>query len=402
MKTPTFKEIDSDIRKFSSGKYIRKQYPEFYQHLIDNYSFCVKFTEKLYCYYHNMSEPPKCPICGNFLKFDKWTCGYHEFCCHTCAMRGTRERAKNTMIERYGGVWMASPIIKEKALNTVKEKYGGTGFASKEISDKIKKSNLDKYGNEIPMKTDVVKNKVEETMLERHGVRHALQKDEFLKKSQDTCESHYGVRFPGKSKEIMAKVRETQIKKYGGVGSASREIFDKIIKTNNERYGRDYGFDYDKVAQTNLERYGCENPLVTKCTNGEIKYRGYSKASQECFRMFKKYLGGYKVQFAEDGGEKMIEVNGKKIYVDFYIDELKTCIEFNGDHWHANPELFGPDDHCIPQNKNITAKDIWEHDRLRTELLESAGVKVITIWASEFKKCKDIKNWLEEHLNIKL
>lgn len=58
-------------------------------------------------------------------------------------------------------------------------------------------------------------------------------------------------------------------------------------------------------------------------------------------------------------------------------------VEFYGDHWHANPIKYQADDIINPTNK--TAKEIWQKDKERIELLEKHGYKVYIVWESDLK-----------------
>ena len=70
---------------------------------------------------------------------------------------------------------------------------------------------------------------------------------------------------------------------------------------------------------------------------------------------------------------------------DFYIEELNIAIEFNGDVWHANPEIFNENDSPNPLNDKINSKDIWQKDKIRNEYIKSKGVYIIVVWEKEFK-----------------
>lgn len=402
MKHPTLEEINQNLKKFAAPNTYKKQYTEFYNYILKTYPFAKKFTEGLWCFYRGISEPPKCPVCGKQVPFKCWSKGYNEFCSVLCMQRGTRDRAVKTMERLYGGIGMASEETKKKIVEKTIKRYGGIGMASEETKSKIQKTNLEKYGDIFPSKTKEVKEKSEKTMLERYGVTRALQHPDFLKKSQDTLESHYGVRTPMENLEIREKCTKHSLQSRIGFQDPNHPIRAKINKTNQERYGRDWGFDYDKIKQTNLERYGVENPMIDKCSRGEIKYHGYSKISQECFRKFDEYLTDYHTQYAEKGGEKMIQTKDHKYDVDYYIEELKIAIEFNGDVYHGNPQKYKPGDHCIPFNESITAKDLWRRDAQKYNEIEEVGIKVIPLWESDYLKLKDIKKWIVKNLQITL
>ena len=63
----------------------------------------------------------------------------------------------------------------------------------------------------------------------------------------------------------------------------------------------------------------------------------------------------------------------------------KRIIEFNGDFWHANPKIYKMDDILSRFNKTYEiAKDIWERDAKRKEMIEALGFKVLVVWESDY------------------
>ena len=67
------------------------------------------------------------------------------------------------------------------------------------------------------------------------------------------------------------------------------------------------------------------------------------------------------------------------MFYDFVIPCKKICIEYNGDVFHANPKLYASEDHPNPYNKSITAKEIWEHDRIKINNIMDRGYRVIVV-----------------------
>ena len=61
--------------------HIRNNFPEFYKLLINNYNpIGTKFSERVYMYYNNITNPPNCPICGNPINFRDFKFGYNQVC----------------------------------------------------------------------------------------------------------------------------------------------------------------------------------------------------------------------------------------------------------------------------------------------------------------------------------
>lgn len=70
--------------------------------------------------------------------------------------------------------------------------------------------------------------------------------------------------------------------------------------------------------------------------------------------------------------------------VDMYNPKLNKIIECYGDYWHCNPKIF--DEKFYHKRKHKTAKEIWEHDKLRIKLLKKMKFKVQIIWESDWKQ----------------
>ena len=213
---PTKEFLLKNIKRYSWGTCIKKDYPEFYDFVKNKYPN-TEFMEALWLYYEGLDESskPTCPVCGKPLPFIKFIKGYKSFCSRECAWKGTREKAKKTMIERYGGVGYASPKTREKIINTNIERYGcKCGLQNVDVREKAKKTNLERYGAVSPMQSEIVKEKTKRTMLERYGVEHALQSEQLLNKSKQTRKNHFGEKLHRKLKIVEKKPQKTKVKYY--------------------------------------------------------------------------------------------------------------------------------------------------------------------------------------------
>src|SRR5690606_19967799 len=76
--------------------------------------------------------------------------------------------------------------------------------------------------------------------------------------------------------------------------------------------------------------------------------------------------------------------------VDILIENLKLVIECNGDVWHANPEIYKPNDIIYKYTGPTEASYIWKFDQSRIEQIESFGYKVLIIWESEYKSNRQL------------
>lgn len=79
--------------------------------------------------------------------------------------------------------------------------------------------------------------------------------------------------------------------------------------------------------------------------------------------------------------------NGKLAFIDYVLGN--KSIEFNGDYWHANPNIYNGDkEFFFRKNKKKTAKDVWEADAFKIEQMQKAGFEVLVIWESDYRKDK--------------
>jgi hypothetical protein len=127
-----------------------KNYPEEYQKILQYTSnFDLKsFKEKIWFFYHNLKEIPKCP-CGQQSKFtERFDRGYQDFCSLTCANSHKEEmvkRQKESIQKKWGVDFF--PQHKEfvnKQKTTKKERYGDERYNNVE---KMKLTKQKLYGD---------------------------------------------------------------------------------------------------------------------------------------------------------------------------------------------------------------------------------------------------------------
>ena len=79
----------------------------------------------------------------------------------------------------------------------------------------------------------------------------------------------------------------------------------------------------------------------------------------------------------------------------YYVDGLKDndVYEFFGDYWHANPDIYLAEDMIF----RSTAKEKWEKDKKRAEVIKLHGYNFYVIWESEWNK---FQNGISKELKI--
>jgi G:T-mismatch repair DNA endonuclease (very short patch repair protein) len=108
-----------------------------------------------------------------------------------------------------------------------------------------------------------------------------------------------------------------------------------------------------------------------------------SKGEQELFQYVKEY------GFIHN--EMSYQVAG--FWPDIIHFDKKIIIEYNGDLFHANPELnkYATNDSIVklPGGKVKTAGEIREFDKNRTKLLTKEGYTVIVVWENDFQNKRE-------------
>ena len=151
MNIPNKEELDTPNKL--GRLYIQKHYPEFYEHLLKVYigkTSSDKLSEKLYLYYNELDQSPRCPICNNIVPFlgffDK---GYQKYCSLKCSNNSPEviNKKEQTNIQKYG---VSHPCqneqIKSKLIETTIRNNGGMGNASITTKEKQQNSMLVKFG----------------------------------------------------------------------------------------------------------------------------------------------------------------------------------------------------------------------------------------------------------------
>ena len=160
-------------------------------------------------------------------------------------------------------------------------------------------------------------------------------------------------------------------------------------------------------------KYKCECKNESEITFGNFKKgqrckrcsnRGYSKESQILFDIvYEKIDEKYKdkTYYATLNGEFGMNYKKKCYKYDYVNSKSKKVIEYNGSAWHATPNLKDNDIGWHALDKNKTAKEARDYEKIKYEGLEKRGFKILTIWDFETKKDFDatVQKCLEFLLN---
>jgi hypothetical protein len=325
-------------------KWLSKNHPELYQKILD-YTFGVSlelsFKEKIWFYYNNLKERPKCLSCGNDIKFrERFDKPYGEFCSLTCINTN-----KDEMIKRQ--------------TKTFNDKYGVDFYTQhKDFVKKQRKTKLEKYGNENFNNSE--KNK--ETKLLKYG--NPLFNN--YEKYKETCILKYGTDNYSKSNNYSKKIKEKFKTIYPDLN------LEKVDKEFVQLKCNDCGESNTISKQLLYERYKRNYVVCTKCNPiGHKSRSGYEK--EIC-----NFLIENNIEFIPNKKFK-----NSKTEIDIFIPEINLGIEVNGVYWHN--ELFKNSNYHL--NKTLKA--------------ESEDINLIHIFEDEWLYKKDIvKSILKNRLKL--
>ena len=266
---------DYTIKKGSllTEHYIKKHYNEFYKYLMENYPPDIPFNEKIYWFYNDIKEYPKCKHCGARVNFKGLSKGYYDFCSVKCSNNSqqTKDKKKSTMINNCGSVEESYKVRKAKSKQTLIKKYGSVEESYKSRCEKSKQTNLERYGVETLLGTEEFREKSKQTLIKKYGSVEEFYKSRY-KKSKQTNLERYGVEILMGTEEFREKSKQTNLERYGAENPMQcLEIKNKQKNNNIKKYGVSCTLELENIKnkskQTCLEKYGVEYPSQ----NDEIK-----------------------------------------------------------------------------------------------------------------------------------
>lgn len=188
-----------------------------------------------------------------------------------------------------------------------------------------------------------------------------------------------------------------------------KQKYTKSFEYLSNKYGEEKANDINasKVISESkmIELYGEEEGIKRYEEFIKKKHQFYSEVSQKFFNELDKYISPkYTTYYATKNGEWFIHDKGYPImYLDYYIKELNICIEFNGEVFHADPNLFEANECPNPFNKSLTSQDIWDADNRRYKQLKDLhNIITIIVWERDYNDNFNFESFIKNTLNIKL
>ena len=287
----------------------------------------------LYHYKENIKEVPKC-LCGEPRKYHCW--GYRPTCTNKNCIKIEREESK-------------------------------------------KKFCLENYGVEYVTQLSSMKEKSKMTLLKKYGVDNITKLPEVIKKRKEKNLIKWGVEDPISLKEIR--------------GSDSIRGLERIINIlpNEYLFLGSYKIKNKKSYYYQIE---CENGHKSDIIKG-IFYQRLKNDIEIC-NQCNKSIGSNGEQEVYDYissfyKNKISRSNRRLISpyeIDIVIDDLKICIEFNGDYWHStkvnNDEFYHLNKTLLCRKRGYDLLQIkeWEWNNNREEIKRKLFNKINNIYDS--------------------
>lgn len=155
IKHPSIKDKDEFIKYFNMNKIklvessLSKIYPDLVYQINNSIKFKTNlYSEKVYFYLYDLKQKPICKHCKyKTVEFDTFTKGYHDYCSVKCSSNSIdkKERIKDTCLDKYG-VENIGMITREKALETMNDRYGSHISKTIQYKDKYRKTCMLRYG----------------------------------------------------------------------------------------------------------------------------------------------------------------------------------------------------------------------------------------------------------------
>lgn len=93
------------------------------------------------------------------------------------------------------------------------------------------------------------------------------------------------------------------------------------------------------------------------------------------------YVRNFSLSYYENGKTKW------RLF-DFLING-ELLIEMNGNYYHANPDMYEPDDEIVISKSKRKAKDIWAYDKKKMKLGKDRGYETLVLWEKDFIEMTD-------------
>ena len=306
--------------------------------------------------------------------------------------RTTAENASSTLEEKIQSILLVHPfadkkfieteyVVNQKSLPDLQKEYN---LNSSQVFRLLKYYNLPRRSMSEATSSKVYKQKIKKTLSERYGqdIENISQIANVKEKKRNNCLTILGVDNFFKQKNVKEIIENGFQNNHGCSLSEHRREKSKKI-----------------WASLTVEEKTSWLEKSIQSDSAQTKQVGYRTSKGEA--TLSEILSELQITHTRQLLLKYEEANKKRrFFYDIFIPKLNLIIEFNGDYWHANPDLYKASDLIHYRFGVITAKDIWNKDLKKKKLAESAGYSIITVWEKEIKNLsnKEILNLVKNKI----
>lgn len=361
-------------------------------------------------------ERPRCKCCGEDIIYNGTKAYYSDIKKRLIIKGKSYLTIKNIEGEKYGLKVCQKCIESKYKINNINRIFNVMAEPTKfafSIPDEVYKKARTKYA--------LTKNK----MIEKHGEALGIKKwEDYCNRQAETNSFEYKNRVYGMTKKEFdefnksrAVTKNNLIKKYGE--KKGIEMWNSYLEKQRITKSWDYmvsNYGEEKAKKINASKVVSKENFIKKYGEklGIMKWEshlksyssGYSIESQKIFKKIDNILYGFNKKYETFFATKNYEypITGKDyVYkLDYYIPQLKICIEYNGSCFHGDPRIYEDQDCCNPFDPYTTAKDLREKDFIRYKNLKTNhDITTIIIWELDAKNPNfDLKQFIKENLNF--
>lgn len=189
-----------------------------------------------------------------------------------------------------------------------------------------------------------------------------------------------GIKCPIQSSEIREKMKQTMLMTYGHeYAMQSQELRQKHADCMLKKYGKENWFSGSDYHYENLIK---KSPILIKRTKDSSKpERELVDSLLKLFPNDEQYTYKNKKFVIPD------TVNKKCIILDYYNKTKNLVVEFYGDYWHANPEVYSQDFiFAGKQTFDVVSKRNEDNKKL---IIDNLKCKFAIIWETDWNRNKE-------------
>ena len=342
--------------------------------------------EEYYIKYHKTENEGIDPITGGNTEFIGMKRGYKKY-----EKDNNKKLATNT-VEHY--------LLKGLSLSEAQERVEKTNRKSSEILklewEKAKKSGktLGGWSKKHFMELGFTEEEAD-IEIKKRSISREKKMSQYRKKAKES----------GEYKKYTSTCIEYYLNKGFSEDDAKVELKKRQTTNTIENYIKKYGETEGpiKFQERNSkwsadieERYhnGEFNKDSNKNGNG-ICNKIYSNLEKElALRLFTilndKISDFLFYSICTEKNKQYFIFESKKYYfydITFFYNGKKKIIEFNGDYWHMNPQIYN--EHDFNNSKKMYAQEIWDMFNKKIKIANDKGFQTFVVWEKDWNEDKE-------------